>query len=207
MHEDFLLNNNEFDSKLEQKNLDSLFDNLTEDIANVNKYISEVNKQNKTNEQAQRDLYDSRQKLEKAKLDFEEYSRSKEEELQKIKIQTDEYLVLQKEKIKKAEEEFRNSMSSSLSSLEIEKKTLEIEKEKLQQEKTQFEAYKDLEISRLNQAKEQFEGEKKQFEKYKEISVKKIELDTNTLEQKCLKFKELMNQFNSNFKMGIDIEE
>ena len=87
------------------------------------------------------------------------------------------------------------------------RRLIEIEKEKLQQEKTQFEAYKDLEISRLNQAKEQFEGEKKQFEKYKEISVKKIELDSNTLEQKCLKFKELMSQFNSNFKTGFDIEE
>ena len=41
--------------------IDSIFDNLTEDIANVNKYISEVNKKNKTNEAALKELYEERE--------------------------------------------------------------------------------------------------------------------------------------------------
>ena len=53
---------------------------------------------------------------------------------------------------------------------------------------------------------EEINQEKEQFNKYKEISVKKIELDNKNLEQKCLKFKEIVNQFNSNFKPVLDEE-
>ena len=209
MHEDYMLNNAFSVGEVEgnNKNLDSLFDNLTEDIANVNKYISEVNKKNKTNEAAQRELYDERQKLEKSKLNFENYYRAQEQELKKLRMQTEEYIALQTDKMRKAEEEFRSGMTSSLSELELEKKALEIEKENLKQEKAQFESYKSLEVSRINQAKEQIQSEKEQFAKYKDISMKKIELDNKNLEKKCLKFKEIMSQFNSNFKPIIDIEE
>ena len=64
-----------------------------------------------------------------------------------------------------------------------------------------------MELSRIEQAKEQFQSEKDQFAKYKDISIKKIELDNKNLEKKCLKFKEIMSQFNANFKPIIDIEE
>ena len=82
------------------------------------------------------------------------------------------------------------------------KKELEINKESFLQEKAQFETYRSLELSRINQAKEQIEKEKEQFAKYKDISMKRIELENKNIEQKCLKFREIMNQFNSNFKPG-----
>lgn len=189
------------------KNFDSLFDNLTEDIANVNKYISEVNKKNKSCENAQRELFDERQKLEKSKLDFENYFRAKEEELKKLKMQTEEYVAIQTDKLRKAEEDFRNGMTSSLSELELEKKALEVDKENFKQEKAQFESYKSLEVSRINQAREHIEQDKEQFAKYKDIAMQKIELDNKNLEKKCLKFKEIMQQFNSNFKPVLDLEE
>jgi len=82
-----------------------------------------------------------------------------------------------------------------------------MEKDNFKKEKEQFESYKSLEISRIDQSKDQFEMEKEQFVKYKEISIKKMELDNKNLEQKCLKFKEIMNQFNSNFKPILNEEE
>jgi len=51
------------------------------------------------------------------------------------------------------------------------------------------------------------DSEKNQFEKYKEVTNKKIELENKNIEQKCDRFKELINQFNSNFKPMIKEEE
>ena len=161
--------------------LDSLFNNLSNDVTNVNKIINEVTEKRKSNEKDQKIINESKLKLEKAQKDFEEYMNLQKEELKKSKIKIDEYARFQQEKLKKAEENFRESMSNSLSELEIEKKTLLLEKE-------------------------QFKQEKEQFMKYKEVAHKKIELENKNIEQKVVKFRELMNQFNSNFKPIFDEE-
>jgi len=107
--------------------------------------------------------------------EFDEYSKSQTEELNNRKIELDSYIMLQQEKLRKAEEDFRKSMTTSLTELENEKKLLELEKEKLKKQT-------------------------KEFEKYKEEIEKKLETDNKNLEEKCLKFKEIINIVNQNFE-------
>lgn len=184
--------------------LDHLFDNLTSDIASVNRFITNLNDQKKFNNVAEKELVEERQRVEKAKLDFDKYMEVQKEEIEKKQKQVEEYLTAQKENLAKAEAEFKDSMDSSLAQLEISKRELEIQEQKLQEDKSQFENYKALEISRIHHAEEILSSERNQFERYKEVTNQKIELDNKTLEQKCARFKEIVGQFNSNFKPILD---
>ena len=161
--------------------LDNLFDNLSNDVTNINKMINEVTEKRKNNDLEQKNLNELREKLAKEKLEFEEYVSIQKEELRKSKEKIDQYSMLQLEKLKKTELDFKANMNTALSELEIDKKTLSLEKE-------------------------QFRQEKEQFIKYKEVAYKKIELENKNIEQKCIKFRELMSQFNANFKPLYDEE-
>ena len=186
MYDDILLddeysNETSFSVDTMNTDLDSLFNNLSNDVVNINKIINEVTEKKKNNELELKNINESKLKLEKAKKEFEEYMVAQKEELKRNKSKIDEYAKLQQEKLKKAEENFKETMSNSLTELEIEKKTLLLEKD-------------------------QFKQEKEQFSKYKEVAYKKIELENKNIEQKIIKFRELMNQFNSNFKPIFDEE-
>jgi hypothetical protein len=211
MYDDFLLNDR-FDTSMTQSlnssnDLDSLFDNLTNDISSFNKYVDGVNKRKKENIVEEKELLEEKQRIEKSKLEFEEYVKTRQEEYDKKIGQIDEYLNVQKQNLLKAESEFKESMDNSLNELDISKKELEIQREKFKQEKEQFETYKSLELNRIKHASEILESDKNQFEKYKEVANKKIELENKNLEQKCEKFKQLITQFNSSFKPMIEEEE
>lgn len=199
MYDDYLLNN---DSNIQSSsnNLDSLFDNLTNDINLFNKYVDGVNRQKKENNQEVRELLEEKLKIEKVKQDFDDYIRTKQAEYDNKMAQVDEYLNTQKQNLLKMESEFKVSMDNSLNELELEKKEFEIEKEKFKEEKEQFETYKSLELDRIKHSQEILESDKSQFEKYKDVSNKKIELENKNLEQKCDKFKELIGQFNAKFR-------
>ena len=84
-------------------------------------------------------------------------------------------VLVREEKLRKAEEDFRKSMTTSLTELENEKKLFELEKEKLNKKS-------------------------KEFEQYKEEVEKKLEMENKNLEEKCLKFKEIINIVNQNFE-------
>lgn len=200
MYEDFLLNSNMTMDSDSKKNLDSLFDNLTKDITNFNKYIQDVNNQKKENIIEEKELIEEKQRIDKAKLDFENYVRAKNEEYEKRMSQVDEYLEVQKQKILKSELDFKKNMDSILNELELTKKEIDIKKEQFEQEKEQFETYKNIELNRIRHSQEILDSEKTQFEKYKEVTNKKIELENKNLEQKCDKLKDLISQFNSSFK-------
>lgn len=211
MYDDFLLNDR-FDTSMTQSlnssnDLDSLFDNLTNDISSFNKYVDGVNKRKKENIVEEKELLEEKQRIEKSKLEFEEYVKTRQEEYDKKIGQIDEYLNVQKQNLLKAEAEFKESMDNSLNELDISKKELEIQREKFKQEKEQFETYKSLELNRIKHASEILESDKNQFEKYKEVANKKIELENKNLEQKCEKFKQLITQFNSSFKPMMEEEE
>ena len=199
MYNDFLLDNN-FASSNSSNDLDSLFDNLTNDINTFNKYVENVNNQRKENNIEERELLEEKQRIAKSKMEFEEYVRAKQNEYDKKIGSIDEYLNTQKQNLLKSESEFKVSMDNSLNELEIAKKELEIQREKFNEEKEQFESYKALELERIKHSQEILELDKNQFEKYKEVANKKIELENKSLEQKCDKFKEIIGQFNSNFK-------
>ena len=204
MTDDFLLNN-DYSSDLSSKStsstdLDNLFDNLTNDIETFNKYINDVNQKRKDNILEEKEIIEERQRIEKSKIEFENYVRTKNKEYENKMAQVDVYLDSQKQNLLKAEAEFKANMDNSLNELELIKKELEIQKEKLKEEKEQFETYKNLELNRIQHSQEILESERNQFEKYKEVNNKKIELENKNLEQKCDKFKELISQFNSSFK-------
>lgn len=203
MYDDFLLNNSDDTisiKNINDSNLDTLFNNLTDDIASVNKFIADITAKKKDNEKEEEILNKQRLEVDRLKLEFENYKKITSEELKNQKLLAEQEISMQMDKVRKAEEDFRNNMSSTLSNLELEKKSLQYEKEGFIQEKEQFESYKKLELNKIEQEKNQLEQEKNKFEKYKDITTKKMELDSKNLEQKCLRFKEIMKQFSSNFK-------
>ena len=72
MYDDFLLNNNS-DAKISSSSesltdLDSLFNNLSDDINNFNKYIANVNKKKNENLLEEKELIEEKIRLDKAKL-------------------------------------------------------------------------------------------------------------------------------------------
>lgn len=214
MYDDILLDrvdnnlSDSFATKSSTTDLDSLFDNLTSDIENVNRFISNLNEQKKANNAEEQELLEEKLKIQRARVEFENYMKVQNEELSQKQKQVEQYLITQKEHLAKAEEEFKINMDNSLVELELAKKELEIQKEKIKEEKEQFENYKLLEMNRIHHAEEILESDKVQFEKYKEVTAKKVELESKNLEQKCAKFKDIINQFNSNFKPIIeDIKE
>ena len=208
MYDDFLLND-KFDNvqPTSSSDLDSLFDNLTNDINSFNKYVDDINKRKKENNIEEKELLEEKQRIEKAKKEFEEYVKSMNDEYNKKMAQIDDYLNTQKQNLVKSEVEFKTNMDNSLNELELAKKEFEMQREKFNEQREQFETYKNLELDRINHSKEIFESDKNQFEKYKEIETKKIELENKNLEQKCDKFKELIGQFNSKFKPIISESE
>ena len=206
MYSDILLNDDNldvtssFDPTSDGGDLDNLFQNLTSDIENVNKFISNLNDQKKANSVEEQELLEEKQRIERAKVEFENYMKLQNEEITQKQKQFNQYLSTQKEYLSKAEEEFKINMDNSLTELELAKKELEIQKEKIKEEKEQFETYKNLEINRIHHSEEILASERNQFEKYKEVTNKKIELENKNLEQKCTRFKEIISQFNSNFR-------
>ena len=201
MYDDFLVANNQENSKNSSlENLDSIFNSLSNNIDNFNKYIDSVNKKKKENVDEEKELMEEKLRINKSKMDFENYVKTKNEEYESKMAQVDEYLNNQKQNLSRAEKDFKVNMDKSFKELELIKSELEIQKMKLKEEQEQFENYKNLELTRIKQAQDILETEKNQFEKYKEISMKKIELENESLEQKCDKFNELLKQFNLNLK-------
>ena len=132
MYDDFLLNNNS-DSKISSSSesltdLDSLFNNLSDDINNFNKYIATVNKKKNENLLEEKELIEEKIRLDKAKMDFENYVKAKNEEYEKKMQQVDEYLNSQKQNLLKTESEFKSNMENSLNELELTKKEILMEK-------------------------------------------------------------------------------
>ena len=148
-----------------------------------------------------------KEKLENSKREFEEYKKAKKLEYDTKIGQIDNYLIQQKQKLLKAEADFKSNMDNSLNELDISKKEIEMQREKLNEEKEQFETYKNLEIERIQHTKEILESDKNQFEKYKQVTNEKIEFESKNLEQKCDKFKQLISQFNLKFKPMIEKNE
>lgn len=160
---------------------DNLFNNLTSDVDNINRFISNLADKKKNYELAEKELKLEKERLDKSKVELEESIKFHNEELKQKQVQMEKYIEFELSKIKKSEENFKNNMNSTLEEFELEKKSLEIEKENLKQERDQF-------------------------EKYKEVTLEKIELENRSLEEKCLKFKEIMSQFDLNFKPILDEE-
>lgn len=206
MYDEYLIANTEPQPTV-SSDLDSLIDNLTNDITSFNQYISDINKQKKVNSISEKELEEEKIRVEKAKIEFENYVRVKNEEISKKEAQIEEYLNIQKQNLSKAELDFKMNMDNSLNELEIVKNEVELQRSRYIEEKQQFETYKNIELNRIKHAQEMLDSEKTQFEKYKEVTNRKIELENKNIEQKCDRFKALINNFNSNFKPMVKEEE
>ena len=206
MYDDILLKNNNSNLSTSEpsKSFDSMFNNLNNDIANVNDIIYNLKSKSIANKEEEQELLEERDKLNQDRVEFESYVNEKNAELRQKQEQINQYLDTQKKYLSSANEEFKTNMQRSLMELDIQRKELQIEKEKFMTEKDQFETYKKIEMESLHHSKDIFESEKVQFEKYKEICNKRIELETKSLEQKCSKFKNIIGEFNTNFKPLID---
>lgn len=206
MNNDILLNDenldttSSFDTTSNNDNLDDLFDNLTSNIESVNKFISSLTNQKKVNHEEELELLEEKEKINRTKEEFEGYMAIQKEELKQKQRQMEQYLESQKAYLTKAEEEFKVNMDNSLTELDLAKKELELQIQKNEEDKEQFETYKKLEMNRIHHAEEILSSEKAQFEKYKEVTNRKLELENKNLEQKCIRFKEIIGQFNLNFK-------
>lgn len=211
MYDDFLLNGNyvEGSSKIEENtaNIDDMFNSLSDDMATFNRFISNISKQKKENDDEIKELQEQRESVNRAKADFENYVKVKNTELSKKESEIQQYLDSQKDNLTKAEEDFKKSMDNSLKELDLIKKETDMQIQKFNEEKEQFEQYKMLELNRIHHSEEILKSEKEQFEQYKEVNNQKIELETKNLELKFNKFKELIGQFNSKFQPVIKEEE
>ena len=212
MYEEILLNNKFGSSdtvKTENtiKDLDTIFDNLTNDVENFNKFISNVNKQKKVNNEEILELAEEREKIQRERIEFDNYIKIQKEDLRNKQEQFEELSKIQRANLSKAEEEFRINMDNSLKELELSLQEQKIQKDKFEEEKQQFEEYRNIEMNRIQHAEDVLQSERKQFEKYKEVNIKRIELENKNLEQKCDRFKNLISQFNLNFKPMLEKDE
>ena len=195
------------EEKTTSVDLDSLIEGLSSDIRNVNNFMEGLNEQKKANKEIEKSLVDERKKLERDKQDFEDYVRRITSELEETKKTNEVILNAQKLNLSKAEANFKENMDNTLSELELVKKELELRESKFKEDKEQFEKYKDLELSRINHEKEILQADKEQFEKYREVNNKRIEIENKNLEQQFNKFRQVIDQFNVNFKSADSTEE
>lgn len=203
MNNDVILGN-DFNFKNNDVDLDDMFQNLTNDIANFNSYINNVQNQKQENNKSELELTEEKLKLSRAKTEFDNYIKIQQEEFKQKQNKFDIFVNKQKDNLMKAEEEFKTNMNNTLAEFELNKKEFEMQKNKFEEDKKQFEQYKNIEIERIHHLEEIFESDKKEFEQYKEITTKKLELENANLEQKCAKFRNMISQFNSNFRPIIE---
>ena len=121
-------------------------------------------------------------------MDLEKSNMKKEQALEKEKLMSE--VNAKRQEVEK--NTIKNQMYEKTlgqEALEIERKKEEVKKE-LSNEKRKIEKEKEL-----------IKAEKEQFEKYKENKERKIELANKELEQKCDKFKGVIKEFNTRFRM------
>ena len=219
MYEDFFLNNSNSNiGASNDVNLDLLFNNLSNDVQNVNKMISDLNKQKQTNNNELDELNAERRKLHKMQEEFETYMRIQRADLKQKVNQTEIDVNNAKQALERARADFNSDMSKSLLELDVARKELDLEKEKFSESIKQFESYKQMEMDKIHHKeeilkteREEFETTKKyeeeilkanqaQFEKYKEVCNQKLEIENKKMEQKFEKFKGIVSQFNDKFK-------
>lgn len=182
------------------KEIDSLFDSLSNNVNTVNNYIADLVREKKANVSENLSIQEEKQRLDRAKQEFQNYINDQMSDIKKREKELDDYVTTQKNQLSIAEANFQKNMDNALEELELNKKEMEIKKNKIEEEKKRFDEYKTLELQQIKRSNEILESEKKDFEQYKELENRRIELENKNLEDKYDKFKLIINQFNSNFK-------
>ena len=159
-------------------NLDVLINGLTSDIKSVNNFMADLNKEKKANKEIEETIIKERKKLEHDKKEFDNYVRLMNSEFETARKTQELNFNTQKLNLAKAENSFKENMDNTLAELELVKKELDLK------EKIQF--------------------EREQFNSFKEVNNKRIEVENRDLEQQFNKFKQIIDQFNLNFKTSLE---
>ena len=188
-------------------NLDVLINGLSSDIKNVNNFMADLNKEKKAHKEIQQTIINERKKLEHDKNEFENYVKLMNAEFENAKKTQEINFNTQKLNLAKAENSFKESMDNTLAELELVKKDLELKENKIAEEKEQFIKFKEIEQDRIKHEREVLQFERDQFNDYKEVNNKRIEVEKKDLEQQFNKFKQIIDQFNLNFKSSLEEEK
>ena len=208
MYENFFLNNSsDIISTNSDVNLDILFNNLSNDVENVNKMIANLNKQKETNINEYDELSAEKRKLHKMQEEFETYMRIQKADLKQKSDKAETDVNNAKQALERIRTEFTSNMNKSLLELDVARKEIELEKDKLKESMSQFESYKKMEMDKIHHEEEILKANQSQFEKYKEICNQKLDIENKKLEQKFEKFKGIVAQFNEKFKPAIEDEK
>ncbi len=141
-------------SSANNSDFDTLFDNLYNDVAGANKFISNLIEQKKSVTDNAANLEEDRDKLEKEKAEFERYVESQKQSIELAKAQCDEYVRTQKKtRIQNEEAQFNADQEAARAELDLNDASIKAASEKLDSEKTQFYVYKELEEKRLEAEK------------------------------------------------------
>ena len=194
-------------SNINSVNLDALINGLSSDIKSVNNFMADLNSEKKANKELQQTIINERKKLEHDKKEFENYVTRMNSEFDNIKKTQDINFTTQKLNLAKAENAFKENMDNSLMELELIRKELELKERKIEEDKEQFNKYKEIELDRINHEREVLQFERDQFNSYKEVNNKRIEVEKRDLEQQFSKFKQIIDQFNLNFKTSLNSDE
>ena len=160
-------------------NFDSLFDNLYSDVAGANNFIANLLEQKKTVGLNEAYLEEEKQKLEKAKAEYEEYKASQNESIELEKKRIEEYEKAQKARLENEQAAFSEEVAATRKDLELTAVTNKNELDKLMKEREEFDKYKAAEEEALKLANEKLQMEQTEFAKYKEIEENKIETAKN----------------------------
>jgi len=232
-------------------NFDSLFDNLYSDVAGAKNFMASLVDQKKTISINEAYLAEEKEKLDKAKAEFDRFTENQKESIALEKKRIEEYEKAQKIRLENEQAAFNEEVVNTRKNLELtastnrnemekiekekdefnkykaaEEEAIKLANEKLEMEKAEFAKYKEIEETKIEAAKnknqldrEAFEKEKananerirlaneeletsrQEFEKYKDVEKQKLELESKNLSQSCARFKELVSQFNSGFKV------
>ncbi|MDD3452768.1 MAG: hypothetical protein PHN42_00610 [Bacilli bacterium] len=161
---------------------DNLFNNLYNDVAGANDFISNLIEQRKTISVSEANLNEQRAKLEKEKEEFEKYCDVQKDNFKQEKQRLDEYEKTQKIRLQNEESSFAAEVEATKNEISLAQKGLKISEETLNEEKRQFEKYKETEEERILLAKAQFEEEKVQYNKERNAEIEQIRLAKENLE-------------------------
>ena len=185
-------------------NLDVLINGLTSDIKSVNNFMADLNKEKKANKEIEETIIKERKKLEHDKKEFDNYVRLMNSEFETARKTQELNFNTQKLNLAKAENSFKENMDNTLAKLELVKKELDLKEKKIEEDRQQFDKYKEIEQERLKHEREVLQFEREQFNSFKEVNNKRIEVEKRDLEQQFNKFKQIIDQFNLNFKTSLE---
>ena len=198
-------------SSEKDENFDIFFDDLKEDVEGASTLISEILEKKKNIKDNEENIYKERENFNLEKIELEKRRLSECVKLQKMKLQEEEAqikadidvmnkeLTLKEQSLKNEEQKLKSDKEQFDKYKEVEENKLLHDQEKLEVDRKQLERDKELNLQKLENYRKELEIDKEQFENYKKVEEEKLSLEQSNLNQRCERFKKIVEQFNKNF--------